>query len=127
MPSVAVQGFCGRFSAFILVDPGRPRSTIDFAFTRSHNLPQTLVRRSDSAAVEAFCMGPVSIRSSSGVYQTRHPMAVSVSQRTWDIILGEDWCRATGAVVDSGCVLDPPPSDTVNGIWCGSAECTCSY
>lgn len=125
MPFVAVHGFYARFSAFIPVDSSRSVSTIDSAFARSHNLPQAFEREPGSTAVRAYCMGPISVCSVTGFYQTRHPLAVTPFQHTWDVILGQDWCCAMGADVANGHVLDPAiGSASITGIWCANNSCT---
>lgn len=125
MQSVAVHGYFGRISAFVLLDPARPSSSVAGTFVQSHNLPRTVSRDPRTMVALTSCVAPVSIRSEHGFYQTRHPMAVANFQTTWDVILGADWCAATGAAIRDGCVLDPPAAfvPAADYMWCGPNEC----
>lgn len=125
MSSVALHGFCSRLNAFILVDPTRTESTMALSFASLHGLPRRVVREPPSMVVRVLCSPTLSVRSASGLYHTKHVLSVVPFQRTWDIILGRDWCVAAGAEVQSGVLLDPAwlPSDPCY-LWCAGKKRT---
>ncbi|KAI0826353.1 hypothetical protein BC629DRAFT_73115 [Irpex lacteus] len=110
MSSVAVQGFYNDLAAFILVDPQRPFSCVSSLYISSHNLPRTVTRDPRSMVATVTCSATISLSSSSGFYCTLQTLVVSTSLATWDIVLGLDWCMASGARVQGAVVLDPPPN-----------------
>ena len=92
---------------------------MDMTYATHHNIPRNVIREAPSMVVRVLCSVALSVRSVGGFYQTTHTLSVVPFQRTWDIILGRDWCLAAGASVEMGSVLDPIGSSTDHRyLWC---------
>lgn len=108
MSSLSVFGRYRELGAHILVDPSRSCSVVSASFALHHRIPRTVRYDSSSGQVDRiFCTGPITVPSISGYYQSVFEVAV-MSQDRWDVVLGRDWCDATGGIVCDGRVADPP-------------------
>ncbi|KAI0821067.1 hypothetical protein BC629DRAFT_421396 [Irpex lacteus] len=105
-PSLCVNGFYRELPATVRLCPHLSHSSVSIAFALTHNIPRTVAVCPSSSVATTTCRGPVVVPTANGFLKSAFALTVEYLSGC-DVVLGLDWFRATGVIIEQGGVCDP--------------------